>query len=325
MIAAPALTPEMCCVFGLLALSVYLFVSEIVRVDVAAILVMLALGLLATVPGLDSIVRIADLFNGFASNTVFAVGAMMIMGAGLDKTGLMGGVANLILRVGGGSERRLIAAVAASAGLVSAVIQNSAVIVLFLPVVARLAARSGVPVTRLLMPMAFCVILGGTMTLVGSSPLILLNDLVRNSNAMLVPAQRIAEFTLFSVTPIGLALLATGVAYFVYAGRYVLPIAKTEAITWGGRTAEYFRRVYGLEADIFEVRVLGHSRLVGRRIDVVERASRVRIIAYYSRGENLVAPAGTRAIEGGAMLGVMARPEAMKNFLEHFALEARHT
>ena len=101
--------------------------------------------------------------------------------------------------------------------------QNVGAAALFLPVVSRISARTGLPMSRLLMPMGFCAILGGTMTMVGSSPLILLNDLILTSNKALPPDQQMATWSLFSVTPVGLALVAGGIVYFVLVGRFVLP------------------------------------------------------------------------------------------------------
>lgn len=91
------------------------------------------------------------------------------------------------------------------------------------------------------MPMGFCAILGGTMTMVGSSPLILLNDLLLTTNETLPASQQMATFSLFSVTPIGVALIITGILYFVYMGRYVLPTERSEEIEVSD-TTDYFQR-----------------------------------------------------------------------------------
>ena len=105
---ALGLTFEMMVVLGLLAVTIVLFVSEIVRVDVAAILVMVSLGLLTAVPGLETLIDTRELFNGFASNAVISIIAVMIIGAGLDRTGVMSTVAAWITRVGGTGESRII-------------------------------------------------------------------------------------------------------------------------------------------------------------------------------------------------------------------------
>ena len=106
----------MLCILGL---AVTLFVSDLVRIDVAAVLIMVLLGLLTLLPGLTNIVGIDDLFSGFASNAVMSIVAVMIIGAGLDKTGLMSRVVGLIMRVGGTQERGVIPLLAGSVGVIS--------------------------------------------------------------------------------------------------------------------------------------------------------------------------------------------------------------
>ncbi|NIP88791.1 MAG: SLC13 family permease, partial [Gammaproteobacteria bacterium] len=152
--------------FAILAFAVYLFVFEVVRVDVAALVIMLALGLSNVVPP-------EHLFDGFASNAVISIIAVMILGAGLDRTGLMTRLASLILRYGGSSEKRVMPIVSGTVAVISSFMQNVGAAALFLPVVSRISTRTGIALSRLLMPMGFCAILGGTLTMVGSSPLIL--------------------------------------------------------------------------------------------------------------------------------------------------------
>jgi di/tricarboxylate transporter len=97
-------------------------------------------------------------------------------------------------------------------------------VALFVAVVSRVSTRTGLPLSRLLMPMGFCAILGGTVTMVGSSPLILVNDLILNSNQSLPSAVApMATFRPFDVTQVGLVLAATGIAYFASFGRSLLP------------------------------------------------------------------------------------------------------
>ena len=181
-----------------------LFVFEIVRVDVAALGIIVLIGLTSLVPGLESISDPSTLFSGFSSNAVISIIAVMIIGAGLDRTGVMHSVAAFILRIGGRTERRITATVSATVGLLSGIMQNVGAAALFVPVVSRVASTTNIPVSRVLMPMGFSAILGGTMTLVGSSPLIMINDLLPSD---------LAPFGLFDVTPIGLVLLATGILF----------------------------------------------------------------------------------------------------------------
>src|SRR6056300_1852416 len=243
-------TVEIAWVTGILLLTIYLFAFEVVDVDVAAATVMVILGLTTLVApfmGLSGgLVDNQILFNGFSSNAVMSIIAVMIIGAGLDKTGIMTKVAAFILKVGGTTEARIIPIISATVGFISSFMQNVGAAALFLPVVSRISARSGLPMSRLLMPMGFTAILGGTMTMVGSSPLILLNDLILTSNRALPAEQQMDTWGLFSVTPVGVALIFTGIAYFVLAGRFVLPTTKSESSTKGSDPMAYFQEVYGL-------------------------------------------------------------------------------
>jgi di/tricarboxylate transporter len=281
-------------VLGILGFTVFLFVSEIVRVDVAAIIVMVIVGVVSYF--YTPLVEINHLFDGFSSNAVMSIIAVMIIGAGLDKTGLMGTVAAHILRIGGQTEKRIIPLVSGTVAIISSFMQNVGAAALFLPVIGRISNRTGLPMSRLLMPMGFCAILGGTVTMIGSSPLILLNDLILTSNRNL-PAgvEQMTTFNLFDVTPVGLALVATGVLYFMYVGNRLLPAVKkkkSEGST-GGTTMSYLRETYGLSGDLFEVEVPAESPLVGKTVEQVEFGTdhKLLIVAMYGNRKRLVSPA----------------------------------
>ena len=318
-------------VTAILLLTIYLFAFEIVGVDEAAISIMVILGLsslLAPVMGLEKgLVPTSQLFNGFSSNAVMSIIAVMIIGAGLDKTGVMGKVASFILKVGGKTEGRIIPIVSSTVGIISSFMQNVGAAALFIPVVSRISARSGLPMSRLLMPMGFCAILGGTVTMVGSSPLILLNDLILTSNQALPAAQQMETWSLFSVTPIGLALLATGIIYFVIAGRFVLPKSAADEGATGASTMDYFKGLYGLSYSLHEVVVTPKSKLIGMQLNDVEQACRVRIIAMLRGADDLRIGAGGVArdtqVEAGAVLGILASDETVDKFADYYGLEQR--
>jgi len=301
-------------VFGFLALAIFLFVSDIVRVDVAAVLVMVLLGLAPLVPGVPRLVPVDRLFDGFASNAVISIIAVMIIGAGLDRTGLMGRLALFILRVGGTTEKRVIPSVAGTVGLISSFMQNVGAAALFLPVVSRICARTGLPMSRLLMPMGFAALLGGTITMVGSSPLILLNDLILNANQALPDGVApMATFKMFDVTPVGVALLASGIVYFVAAGRFVLPALESRG-TEGVGTLEHFRETYGLSGEIHEVALTADSPLAGKTIEEADAlfGHRHPIIALDAAGDLRIAPARDVVIPPGAVLALCGAREAVE-------------
>ena len=324
------LTPsvEIAWVSSLLIFTIYLFTFEIVNVDEAAITIMVLLGLtslLAPIMGLQQgLVDSHKLFNGFASNAVMSIIAVMIIGAGLDKTGLMSKVAVYILNVGGSEEKRIIPIIYGTVGIISSFMQNVGAAALFLPVVSRISARSGLPMSRLLMPMGFTAILGGTVTMIGSSPLILLNDLILSSNVALPPEQQMASFSLFSVTPIGLALVTSGIIYFMVAGRYVLPKVSTDTAANVAGSSKYLEEVYGVDYLLFEVLVPMDSPLVGQVLDDIESANKIRVIAIKSAGAGMRASQGDLSrdvdIAGNSALGILCSPAHLKDFVDNYGL-----
>ena len=325
-------TIEIAWVTAILLLTIYLFAFEIVDVDIAAVSIMVLLGLtslFAPVMGLEKgLVDPNQLFVGFSSNAVMSIIAVMIIGAGLDKTGIMSKVAAFILNVGGTSEKRIIPIISSTVAFISSFMQNVGATALFLPVVSRISARSGLSMSRLLMPMGFCAILGGTVTMVGSSPLILLNDLILTSNTALPADQQMNTWGLFSVTPIGIALVVTGILYFVIAGRFVLPATKSESSTSGSGTMRYFHDVYGIDYELFELVIPEESALIGSHLDDVETQYHVRIIATKLSGqETRIGPGALdrdTGLRAGMVLGVVAEPEDLEHFTDKYGLKRRY-
>lgn len=202
------LTVEMILVLLMIGVAVFLFVVEWIRVDVVAILMMVTLPLLR-------LVTPAEAFVGLSSNAVVSIIAVIIIGAGLDRTGLINNLVAPILKIAGKSPSRIVIAISLAIATISSFMQNIGAAALFLPAIQRVSKSMEIPISKLLMPIGFSAILGGTLTLVGSSPLILLNDL-------LAPF-RLDPFSLFDVTPVGIALVASGILCFVLLGRFILP------------------------------------------------------------------------------------------------------
>jgi len=204
------LTTQMLLLMGVLVFVILLFVKEWVRVDVVGIIMMVILPLLGLVTPEEAI-------SGLSSNAVVSIIAVIIIGAGLDKTGVMNIVARYILRIAGKTEGRIIALIGGTVAVISSFMQNIGAAALFMPATIRVSRQVGISPSRVLMPMGFCAIVGGTITLVGASPTILLNDLLAMSGEDLEP------FGLFTQTPIGLALALSAILYFVILGKFILP------------------------------------------------------------------------------------------------------
>ena len=210
------MTADMVMTLIVLTFAVVLFVFEWVRVDVVGIMMMVLLPLIGLVTPKQA-------FLGLSSNAVVSIIAVIIIGAGLDKTGVMNKVASPIIKLGGRSERRIMALISGTVAFISSMMQNIGAAALFLPATQRISKRLAIPISRLLMPMGFCAIIGGTMTLVGASPTILLNDL------MVLGGKKLEPFGLFTQTPIGICLVASAIIYFMILGKFILPAAKGEA------------------------------------------------------------------------------------------------
>ena len=189
------MTPEILLVLAVLLAAIILFVTGKFRNDINAVIIMLTVGILGLVSPLDTI-------SGFGSNAVISIIGVMILGYGIDRTGIMVVIARKIMEVGESSERKITTIISSVLGLVSAFMQDLGSVALFLPAVLRISRKSKIPKSRLIMPMGFAAILGGTLTMVGSSPLILLNDLLEQD--------ALDPFGFFAVTPIGAALLFSG-------------------------------------------------------------------------------------------------------------------
>ncbi|MEW6670956.1 MAG: SLC13 family permease [Thermodesulfobacteriota bacterium] len=205
---ANVLTTEMILVLIMISVAVILFITEWIRVDMVAILMTISLPLL-------HLVTPKEAFSGFSSNAVISIIAVIIIGAGLDKTGLINRLVAPVVKIAGNNASRVVIAMGVTVAGISSFMQNIGAAALFLPAVKRVSKAMKISLSQMLMPIGFCCILGGTITLVGCSPLILLNDLIAPF--------KLKPFQLFDVTPIGLALVASGLVFFIFFGRLVLP------------------------------------------------------------------------------------------------------
>jgi di/tricarboxylate transporter len=273
--------------------------------------------LVVVVIGLTGLIPSDRVFNGFAGNAVIAIMAIMIMGEGLDRAGVLNLTARFVMRMARGVESRLGVVINLVASLFSAVIPSQALAALMIPVSSRLSARTGVPLSRLLLPMAFCILTATNTTLIANSPLIVLNDLIASANVNLPPgAHTIPKFGLFSVTPIGLALALLGVAYFYFFGRKLLPGHEDERLkVTPGRTESYFAETYGIGGESAELTVTAESPLVGMSIGEVEQLHGAPLILAIKSGNDArMAPPADHVIWVGSVLGVLGPRDQLTQF-----------
>ena len=175
-------------VLAILIASMVLFVSEKIRMDLVALMV---LGTLV----LTKLVTPPEAVAGFSNAAVIAVWAMFILSDGLTRTGIANVIGNTVLRLAGRTESRMIVVIMLTAGVLSAFMNNIGVAALMLPVVIDVARRTRIPASRLLMPLAYGSLLGGLTTMIGTPPNLLISGALEAAGH--------TPFGLFDFTPIG--------------------------------------------------------------------------------------------------------------------------
>jgi len=307
------LTTDMKLVLGLVLLTVVLFMFERLRADLVALVVLVLLGL-------SGLVAPEDLFNGFSSNAVICVIATMILGAGLDRTGALNRLAGWLLRRARGMERRLLLLTTAIAGLNSPLMQSPAVMALYLPVASRLSSRTGLPLSRFLLPLAAAIIMGSSLTMVGSSPLILLNDLLVSSNSNLPSGTAVLHpLKMFAPLPVGLALLLLCLAYFHVFGDRLLGDGEEKSAVTPARTQSYFAKSYGIEGDVYELIVGADSPLVGMSLGEAEAMHGAPLLLALKTGseDSRLAPPADARIWVGSVIGAMGPKQEVADFAQN--------
>lgn len=236
----PMLTTEMMVVFSILGMVVILLVFELLRVDVVGLLVM-------TLLPLTGLLKPGEATAGLGSTAVVVLICVMVIGASLNATGVMSVVARKIMQVAGSSQSRVVSLVALAAALPSAIMSNVGAAALMLPATLQVAKKSRISASKLVMPMGFCANMGGNLTLIGSTPFIILNDVMGQWWKSNPPASggSFIPLGLFAVTPIGIALLAGTITYFLLIGCRLLPAR--EGVGDGRLASGKLREVYGRE------------------------------------------------------------------------------
>jgi di/tricarboxylate transporter len=207
-------TTEIALTLGIILAALILFATEKLRVDLVALLVLLAVSI-------TGLVSKEDVFLGFANPAVITIWAVYIVSGGLFKTGVADKLGSLILRLSGSSETRLIAVIMLTCGVMSAFMNNVGAVAVLMPAVIGISKKTDIPVSKLLIPLAFSSLLGGGMTLIGTPANILAQGILLGRG--------LTGFSFFEFTPIGMLALATGTIYMVTLGRHLLPVRETAA------------------------------------------------------------------------------------------------
>lgn len=239
-LATIAFTWQMGLTLGLLMVAVVLFATEKLSVDVVTFLLLIVLvgsGILTS----------KEAFAGFSNEAVISLGAIFVISGALHSTGVLDLIGGRILRISGTSETKLLFMIMAITAGVSAFMNNTTATAMFIPAVVALCKRSKISTSKLLMPLAFASIMGGTLTLIGTSTNIAVSGYLRD--------RKIMDISMFEVTPAGIVIVIVGIAYMMFVGRHMLVERKSD-----GQDAGYSMREY-----LSEILVLPGSPLIGQR------------------------------------------------------------
>ena len=194
--------------------ALFLFTTEKFPVDITSMLIMLILMLSGLVTPEQGV-------SGFSNTATITVLCMFILSAGIEKTGVVHKIGNLVFSFIKNSELLQIIMIALVIAPLSGFINNTAAVAIFLPMVLKLSNKSKTPATKLLIPLSYIAMLGGTLTIIGTSTNILANSILEEA---LLPS-----FTMFEFTKIGFIVLTAGIIYFLFVGRFLLPSRKNES------------------------------------------------------------------------------------------------
>ena len=248
------MSPDVWLVFGLLAVTIVLFISERIRLDVVALLSVIALML-------TNLLTPAEALAGFSDPIVLTVAGLFVVGSGLVQTGVAKTVGNWVTRVAGASEPRLIIAIMLVVALLSAFMSTTGAVAILLPVTVSVAGNARLNPSKLLMPLAFGSLIGGMLTLIGTPPnIVVSNQLV---------AGGLDPFAFFAFLPVGLVMLLVGTGFMIVAGRRILPDHPPRSAAYAQTTAadtitvDELVEAYQLPGTLFLLRIEPESSLIG--------------------------------------------------------------
>jgi len=286
------MTVEIFLVLVILGVSLVLFISEVIRMDLVALLV---LGTLA----MTGLVDAEAAFAGFSNSAVITVWAMFILSEGLTRTGIADVIGRQVMRLAGRREVPMIFVVMVTGAVLSAFMNNIGVAALMLPVVVDVARRTRIPASRLLMPLAYSTLLGGLMTLIGTPPNLLISESLSLSGR--------EPFALFDFTPLGGAIMITGVLFVALIGRLLLPRQRGQRDR--NVSQRSLRSRYKLHERTFLLRVPYGSILVGKTLadSRIGASTGLIILALVRDGRSETLPGRQTVLRGGDGILVQGR------------------
>ncbi|RDC64175.1 SLC13 family permease [Adhaeribacter pallidiroseus] len=230
---------EIVIVLGLLLIAIVLFATEKISVDIVTLLMLIIL--CAT-----RIITPEEAFAGFSSDFIVIIASVFVLSAALEETGILDFVIVKLVRVAGKNAGFMLFLVMAIAGSISAFMNNTTVTAMFVTPLVSLSRQIKTSSSKLLMPLAYASILGGTCTLIGTSTNVAVSGYIDKVG--------LEPVGLFEITPIGLVIFAVGLVYMMTIGRKMLPDHQDHGLT----------EEYKIQKYITEVVVMEESPLVGQ-------------------------------------------------------------
>jgi di/tricarboxylate transporter len=285
----------------LLLVAVVLFATERIPIDIVTILLVMGMVLTGTLTP-------AEAFSGFGNDIVITIAGLFILTGGLVKTGVIDVIGRRLHRISGGHEFRLTVLVMLVAAACAAVMKNTTTTAMFVPVVLGLCERTKVPPSKLMMPLAFGAILGGTCTLIGTSTNLAVSGAL--------PRYNMQPFTMFELTPVGVAIVCVGMLYMLLIGLRLLPRR-------GG--ADSLTEQYHIREYMTEVIVLPTSPLVGKTLTEANVGNELdlTVIGVLRGKQGRIAPSGNLRIEAEDLLLVQGRIEDIMRVKSEVGIEIK--
>ena len=277
----PPITLEMLVVFAITGLAFALFASEVVPVDVTALVVMFTLMIL------EPWTRISpeEGISGFSNEATITILAMFILSAGVSRTGAIQKLSTWMASIAGSDERKQLLTVLGIAGIPSGFLNNTPIVAMLIPAVSDLARQGGTSPSKLLIPLSYASMVGGMLTVIGTSTNLLASD---------VSARLLGRsFSMFEFTELGVVVLATGVLYLLVIGQALIP----ERIN----PDEGLLEEYEMEPYLTEVVVDDDSPLIGQPVEtMLERTDLdIDILQLLRDGEAFIEPFTGEPIQAG--------------------------
>jgi len=302
------MTFEITIVLSILAISILLFITEWVRMDVVALLVLSSLA----VAGL---ITPSEALSGFSNPAVVTVWAILILSGGLARTGVAGLLGRRLMRLAGESHIRLLLIIMLTTGILSGFMNTIGVVSLFLPVVLDISRRTKEPPSKLLMPLAFAALLGGLNTMIGTPPNILITEALKDAG--------LRPFQMFDFAPLGISILLAGTLYMVLIGRHLLPNRDpARELAAGSRD---FKSLYELHDRLVMLHLPDGSILHGKTLAESRLGSvlGLNVVAVIRAGRTQLSPEPAYTLNSGDRLLVGGRLEQLNELHSnhHLVLE----